>query len=54
MPTLYVKCKTCGVKFKTGIGADEDTFKTMSLTNMHHKCPKGHENTYNKKDYSFE
>jgi hypothetical protein len=53
MPMLYLKCKTCGTKFASGISVDETSFKTLNLVNNSHTCPKGHTHAYNKQDYSF-
>lgn len=53
MPMLYLKCKTCGIRFPSGIASDRKSFETLSLINNTHQCPKGHEHAYNKKDYSF-
>jgi hypothetical protein len=53
MPMLYLKCKICGTKFASGIAVDEKSYKTLSLINNSHTCPKGHVSSYNKQDYSF-
>ena len=53
MPTLYLRCKTCGVKFASGIGADPKSFETLTLINNKHKCSNGHVNSYEKENYSF-
>jgi len=52
MATLYLKCKTCGMEFASGIAMDEKSFATQ-LINMGHNCPMGHVNIYDKKDYHF-
>lgn len=53
MPMLYLKCKTCGVKFASGIAADKKSFETLTLSNNSHQCSKGHVHSYNTKDYFF-
>lgn len=30
---------------------DEESFETCELEGMDHRCPLGHKNTYDKKDY---
>jgi len=54
MKNLYLKCKTCGEKFRSGIQMDEESFKTVTLQNNYENCPKGHRDSYNKEDYFFE
>jgi len=54
MPLLYIKCKTCGVKFASGISIDKKSFETIGLKENYHICPKGHKHSYNKEDYSWE
>lgn len=51
MPTLYLKCKTCGVEFPSGIGATKDSLATIHLENNTHVCPEGHANTYDQENY---
>ena len=53
MPMLHIRCKTCGVRFASGISTDKESFKTLTLEYNYHKCPRGHVNSYSKKDYSF-
>lgn len=53
MPILYLICKTCGVRFPSGITSDKKSFETISLINNSHKCPKGHIEIYEKTDYFF-
>jgi len=53
MGMLFLKCKTCGVKFASGISADAKSFETLTLINNQHVCPEGHRHSYDKKDYSF-
>lgn len=50
---FYLICKTCGVKFASGISVDEESFKTLTLKDNRHECPKGHTHSYNKQDYFF-
>jgi len=49
---LYIKCKTCGEEFLSGIDIDEKSFETAKFTG-YHTCPKWHAHKYNKKDYYF-
>ena len=51
--TLYLKCKTCGVEFVSGIACDKKSFQTLTLKGNYHTCPKGHTHQYDKKDYHF-
>jgi len=53
MPSLYLKCKTCGMKFESGIVMEKRGLEAIKLIDNQHTCPKGHINTYNKKDYFF-
>ena len=53
MPMLYLRCKSCGTRFPSGISADEQSFKTLTLRNNNHRCPNGHAHSYNKEDYSY-
>jgi hypothetical protein len=53
MPTLYLKCKTCKIEFVSGMSFDKKSFETATLSNNEHRCPKGHTNRYDKKDYYF-
>jgi uncharacterized protein YutE (UPF0331/DUF86 family) len=48
---LELKCKICGVKFKSGITMSRKAFETLILTANKHECPRGHVNSYDKKDY---
>jgi hypothetical protein len=54
MPMLYLKCKICGIKFASGIAADKESFRTLTLSNNSHQCPRGHLVPYDKKDYFFQ
>ena len=54
MPMLYLTCKTCKTRFRSGISADKASLKTLILVNNLHSCPNGHSNAYNKQDYSFD
>ena len=53
MPSLYIKCKTCGVKFDSGIVMEKRRLESIRLIDNQHTCPKGHINTYKKKDYFY-
>lgn len=48
---LELKCKTCGVQFKSGIAMSRKAFETTVLVANKHKCPNGHVHSYNKEDY---
>lgn len=51
MGRLYVRCKTCGIWFNTGIEAE---VVNQVLVGKRHKCPMGHENLYSPQDYRDE
>ena len=51
--TTYLRCKTCGIEFASGISTDKKSFETMALSKNQHTCPKGHTHAYDKKDYYF-
>lgn len=53
MPTLYLKCKTCKTEFASGMNIDKKSFETTTLKGNYHVCPKGHNHSYDKKDYYF-
>jgi len=53
MPSLYLKCKTCGVNFESGIVVEKKGLESIKFEDNQHTCPKGHIHTYNKKDYFF-
>jgi hypothetical protein len=53
MGMLFLKCKTCGMKFASGISVDAKSFETLTLINNQHECPKGHCHSYDKRDYFF-
>lgn len=53
LPLLYLKCKTCGVTFSSGIAMGEESFRSTILKRNRHTCPKRHEHEYNKEDYFF-
>jgi len=53
LAVLYVKCKTCGITFSSGIAIDEKSFQSVILKENKHTCPKGHVHGYNKGDYFF-
>jgi hypothetical protein len=48
---LELKCKTCGVRFNSGIVMSRRTFETSILKANKHKCPNGHIHSYDKDDY---
>lgn len=51
---LQVKCKTCGVRFYSGIAMNKRSFETCMLSGNIHQCPQGHKHAYNKEDYFFQ
>lgn len=53
MPMLYLRCKTCGVEFASGMSFDKTSFETAILKGNYQTCPKGHTHQYDKKDYYF-
>lgn len=53
MPSLYLKCKTCGVKFESGIVMEKRGLEAIKLVDNQHTCPNGHIHAYNKKDYFY-
>jgi len=53
MPSLYLKCKTCGVKFDSGIVMEKRGLESIKFVDNQHTCPKGHIHTYKKRDYFF-
>jgi hypothetical protein len=53
LPMLYVKCKTCGEEFASGISISEKLLDRAPLSNTLHRCSKGHEHQYNKPDYYY-
>jgi hypothetical protein len=50
---LYAKCKTCGIDFPVGIRTNPRSFVTSQFIGNVHECPKGHSNSYDKKDYTL-
>lgn len=48
---LELKCKTCGLQFKSGIAMSRKSFETAILVANKHRCPNGHIHSYNKEDY---
>ena len=50
---LYVKCKTCDVEFCSMIRCDKKIFKTLDLRDNCYRCPNGHKNRYDKRDYYY-
>jgi len=53
MPSLYLKCKTCGVKFESGIVMEKRGLEAIKRVDNQHTCPNGHIHTYSKKDYFY-
>lgn len=51
---LRVKCKTCGIEFFSGISTTKSAFESSTYKGNIHRCPEGHENSYNKEDYILE
>jgi hypothetical protein len=49
----YVKCKTCQIEFWSGIRCEKNLFGTLDLKGNRHRCPNGHNDLYNKKDYYY-
>jgi len=41
------------MKFESGIVMEKRGLESIKLIDNQHTCPKGHINTYNKKDYFF-
>ena len=50
---LSLKCKTCGVEFFAGIRTNPRSYATSQYIGNIHKCPNGHANSYDKKDYTL-
>jgi len=50
---LYVKCKTCGEEFASGLSIPKTVIEKVPLTNTLHRCSKGHEHHYDKADHSL-
>jgi hypothetical protein len=50
---LFVKCKTCGTEFWSAINCDKQKFRYLQLGGNRHRCPNGHNDKYEKKDYYF-
>ena len=48
---LYLKCKTCGMEFPSGISVTKDSLATMHLANNTHVCPMRHSHTYDLENY---
>jgi len=53
MARLYLKCKTCGIEFVSGIDLDKESFESTTFVDNYHVCPNQHSNSYNKQDYYF-
>ena len=53
LAVLYLKCKTCGSAFSSGVAMDERSFQSTVFRENRHTCSKGHEHGYNKGDYFF-
>ena len=52
LPMLHVKCKTYGEEFASGFSISKAIIDKAPLTNTMHRCSKGHENHYDKPDFS--
>ena len=52
MSKLFVKCKTCGIWFNTGL--ESANLHGLNDEGRVHKCPLGHEHKYSKADYKSE
>jgi len=50
---LYVRCKTCKVEFCSMIRCDKQIFGILDLRNNRYRCPNGHKNRYDKRDYYY-
>lgn len=50
---VYVICKTCKNEFWSGIRCEKNLFGTLDLKWNRHRCPNGHNDLYNKKDYYY-
>ena len=48
MSMLYIKCKTCGVEFPSGIRVNQTPIHLEKKT---HYCINGHANDYDQEDY---
>ena len=53
LPMLYVKCKTCGEEFASGLSIPKSVIDKVPLTNTLHRCSKGHEHHYDKADHYY-
>ena len=52
MPTLFVKCRSCGNEFPTPIGEPKTGSSGVIITGLRLGCPKcGHEDTYSTADF---
>ncbi len=52
-PKLYVKCKTCGEEFESGLSIPKAVFYKVPITYALHRCSKNHENHYEKEDHYY-
>lgn len=50
---LFTKCKTCSIEFSVGIRTNPRSFATSQFIGNIYKCPNGHANSYDKKDYTL-
>lgn len=50
---VYANCKTCGAEFAVGIRTNPRSFATSVFQGNIHKCPNGHADSYDKKDYAL-
>lgn len=50
---IYVKCKTCKIEFWSGLRCEKTIFGTLDLQGNRHRCPKGHNDLYNERDYYY-
>lgn len=52
---LKVKCKTCGVEFRSMVQADRASFEnpTVQMDGNSFPCPSGHQHSYDKADHFF-
>jgi len=53
LPKLYVKCKTCGEEFDSGLSIPKSVLDKVELSNTMHRCSKNHENHYDKPDHYY-
>ncbi len=52
MPTLFVKCRSCGEEFPTPIGEAETGHSGLIISGLMLRCPKcGHDDRYSTADF---